>query len=321
MRLLSLLFLALTVVSHVRSTDKFETYQASSKSAPIELDDSIYADLSSKPRDYYFAVLLTALEGRYGCQLCREFQPEWDLLARSWNQGASQDVRLLFGTLDFSRGKHTFQKLMLQTAPVALLFPPTVGPAAKVEGSPFRYDFNGPVSAEHLSTWISRHIPNNPRPAIIRPVNSIRLAGYTIALLSVVTLFTIASPYILPVIQNRTLWASMCLIAILLFSSGHMFNHIRKVPYVMGDGKGGIAYFAPGYSSQLGLESQIVAATYGVLSFATIALAMKTPHIADVKAQQASVILWILVFWIMYSFLLSSFRTKNGAYPFYLPPF
>ena len=52
----------------------------------------------------------------------------------------------------------------------------------------------------------------------------------------------------------------MSLIAILLFTSGHMFNHIRKVPYVAGDGKGGIQYFAPGFQSQFGMESQILAA-------------------------------------------------------------
>lgn len=39
-----------------------------------------------------------------------------------------------------------------------------------------------------------------------------------------------------------------------------MFNHIRKVPYVAGDGKGGISYFAGGFSNQFGLETQIVAA-------------------------------------------------------------
>jgi len=39
-----------------------------------------------------------------------------------------------------------------------------------------------------------------------------------------------------------------------------MFNHIRKVPYVAGDGKGGIQYFAPGFQSQFGMESQILAA-------------------------------------------------------------
>lgn len=39
-----------------------------------------------------------------------------------------------------------------------------------------------------------------------------------------------------------------------------MFNHIRKVPYVTGDGNGGISYFAGGFQTQYGLETQIVAA-------------------------------------------------------------
>jgi len=64
----------------------------------------------------------------------------------------------------------------------------------------------------------------------------------------------------LPVIQNRNVWAAISLIAILLFTSGHMFNHIRKVPYVAGDGRGGVSYFAGGFSSQYGLETQIIAA-------------------------------------------------------------
>jgi hypothetical protein len=69
-----------------------------------------------------------------------------------------------------------------------------------------------------------------------------------------------ASPYVLPVIQNRNIWASISLVSILLFTSGHMFNHIRKVPYVAGDGKGGISYFAGGFQTQFGLETQIIAA-------------------------------------------------------------
>lgn len=34
-----------------------------------------------------------------------------------------------------------FQQLMLQTAPVLLLFPPTIGPFAKLDAEPVRYDF------------------------------------------------------------------------------------------------------------------------------------------------------------------------------------
>ena len=52
----------------------------------------------------------------------------------------------------------------------------------------------------------------------------------------------------------------MSLIAILLFTSGQMFNHIRKAPYVAGDGRGGINYFAAGFQMQFGMETQIVAA-------------------------------------------------------------
>jgi len=42
---------------------------------------------------------------------------------------------------------------------------------------------------------------------------------------------------------------------------------------------------------------------------------------ADAKNQQIAVVLWGSVMFLMYSFLLSVFRIKNGGYPFYLPPF
>lgn len=93
--------------------DKFHRYQSLSKSyLPIVLDDSTYDDLVSKPRDYHTAILLTAADSRYGCQLCRDFQPEWELLAKSWNKAAAHlTTRMLFGTLDFDNGKVVFQKV------------------------------------------------------------------------------------------------------------------------------------------------------------------------------------------------------------------
>ena len=79
-------------------------------------------------------------------------------------------------------------------------------------------------------------------------------------LMFVSTASYVAWPYVLPVIQNRNVWAAVSLIGILLFTSGHMFNQIRKVPYVAGDGRGGISYFAGGFQNQYGMETQIVAA-------------------------------------------------------------
>lgn len=91
----------------------FEQYQSQFLSSPpLKLDDAVYDDLTRTPRNYSVVVLLTALEARFGCQLCRDFQPEWDLLARSWARGDKRgESRFVLGTLDFSDGKGTFQKV------------------------------------------------------------------------------------------------------------------------------------------------------------------------------------------------------------------
>jgi oligosaccharyltransferase complex subunit gamma len=65
----------------------------------------------------------------------------------------------------------------------------------------------------------------------------------------------------------------------------------------------------------------LLSVTDGVLAFATISLALKVPRIADPKKQQVAIWVWSAIMLAMYSFLLSTFRVKNGGYPFWLPPF
>lgn len=95
------------------AADRFETFHSKAlSSTPLKLDDTLYGKLTSAPRDYTVAVLLTALESRFGCQLCREFQPEWELLSKSWIKGDKKgESRLIYGTLDFTDGKNTFQSV------------------------------------------------------------------------------------------------------------------------------------------------------------------------------------------------------------------
>ena len=108
------LVLPLAVTGAKSTPDKFKTFHTRLQSAaPLDLVDQSYDQLTGSPRDYTAAVLLTALEARYGCQICRDFQPEWDLIAKSWTKGDKNgDSRMLFGTLDFSKGKNTFQKVL-----------------------------------------------------------------------------------------------------------------------------------------------------------------------------------------------------------------
>lgn len=93
--------------------ERFKTYHSKSlSSAPVKLGDSSYRELTKTPRDYSVAVLLTAMDPRFGCQLCREFQPEWELLSRSWVNGdKAGESRIVFGTLDFSDGRDIFMSV------------------------------------------------------------------------------------------------------------------------------------------------------------------------------------------------------------------
>ena len=115
-------------------------------------------------------------------------------------------------------------------------------------------------TADPIHSWISRQLPGIPHPALVRPINYLKITVTITSILGVISLFTLAAPYILPIIQNRNLWAAVSLISVLLFTSGQMFNHIRKVPYVASDGRGGLSYFAGGFQNQFGMETQIVAA-------------------------------------------------------------
>jgi len=106
-----------TFAAKKSSTGRFDTFRA--KAAPLKLDDASYGKLTNAPRDYSVAVLLTALKPQFGCQLCRDFEPEWELLAKSWTKGDKKgESRLLFGTLDFIDGKGTFQSV--RSSPCAM---------------------------------------------------------------------------------------------------------------------------------------------------------------------------------------------------------
>ena len=260
MRLLTALTaLTLPLLTLAAPKDRFARQYA--KSLPLTITDDTFASLTKTPRDYSIAVLLTAQDPRFGCKACQDFQPEWDILGRSWQKGDKKgESRLLTGTLDFDQGKATFQDLGLQHAPVLMLYPRTVG-VGSGDAEPVRFDFTaGTQSAEAVHAWLSRHLPEGgPRPPVVRPFNYVKAVIVTTALLGLVTFFTVAAPYVWPVMQNRNLWAAVSLIAVLLFTSGQMFNHIRHTAYAGGDGKGGVSVFAGGFQNQYGLETQVVA--------------------------------------------------------------
>lgn len=116
MKLLSLvsawLFSSAALAAKKSAGSNFEAYHARAvSSTPIGIDDAGYERMTAAPRDYSVAVLLTALEDRYGCKICRDFQPEWNIIANSWQKDKQRETRTLFATLDFGNGRATFMKV------------------------------------------------------------------------------------------------------------------------------------------------------------------------------------------------------------------
>ena len=115
-RLLALLLPFIPTLTAKKATaDRFSEFHTRLlSSSPLKIDDASYNKLTEAPRDYSVVVLLTALEPRFGCELCRDFNPEWNLLAKSWVKGdRAGKSRLVFSTLDFVDGKNTFQSVRI----------------------------------------------------------------------------------------------------------------------------------------------------------------------------------------------------------------
>ncbi|GBC12835.2 oligosaccharyl transferase subunit [Rhizophagus irregularis DAOM 181602=DAOM 197198] len=248
----------------------------------IELDSSLYDEFTSKPRNYSIAILLTALDPQINCVPCKEFDPEFRLVAKDWLGSGNVPSRLYFGVLDFKNGREIYAKLNLNNAPTLFYFPPTTGQYAKEISEPDRYDFNRRgFDAESLASFLSHHlgtqVPN--------------------------------------LIQNKSVWTTFSLITIFIMISGHMWNHIRSPPYIIPqNGK----IIAPGFSSQLGIESQIVAILYGSCAFSVVTLIISVPKIEDKTKQRFGVYFWMGILVATFSVLFALFRQKNSGYPFRL---
>lgn len=305
-------------------SERFVEFQKKAlSSSPVKLDDASYKKITAAPRDYSIAVLLTAQDARYGCQMCREFGPELDLLSTQWTKGdKAGNSRVLFALLDFNDGRDTFMSLGLQTAPVLLFFQPTTGEFAVPDPDPLRYDFNsGKPSAEALHEWIVRHTPGRPHPQFKRPTDWFMMLSALVIITGVGTLIYTTWSYTWPWLSSRALWRFLVLFSVLIFTSGQMFNQIRNTPYVGQDGRGHISYIAGGFQSQFAIETQIIGVLYGALALMAIALADKVPRMGSPSSQNIAVLAYAGVMLVLYSFLLSVFRVKNGGYPFSLPPF
>ncbi|KAG0229654.1 oligosaccharyl transferase subunit ost3/OST6 [Actinomortierella wolfii] len=280
----------------------------------VELSGNIFEEVLANPRNYSMVVLFTAMSPEFNCVPCKNFDPEYRLVAKGWSKQQDK-TKLYYGVLDFTAGREIFRMFGMQSAPSALYFPATESNS----GLPVheRYDFSKHgFQAEPFANWLSQRAGTPVR--VVRPFDfvafSLKLFFLLGSLACAHLLYTRAGT----ILKGKYIWAAISLFTIFVMISGHMWNHIRKPPYTLPGRDGRSAFMAQGFQNQLGLETQVVAVIYAVLCGSVISLISSVPKMENPARQRIAVFLWMSILLVMYSVLMQLFRLKNPAYPFRL---
>ncbi|KAG0261471.1 oligosaccharyl transferase subunit ost3/OST6 [Mortierella polycephala] len=280
----------------------------------IELDANAFDQAMAKPRNYSMVVLFTAMSPEFQCVPCKNFDPEYRLVAAGWSKIPDKS-QLFFGVLDFKEGQSIFQKFNMNSAPSVLYFPATDSLASV---PPFdRYDFGkSGFQAEAFAGWLGAR--SGIQLKVQRPFDFVDFALKVLGVIGLVASVHIIYSRAGKIIRSKYLWAALSLFTIFVMISGHMWNQIRHPPYTMPGRDGRPGFIAAGFQNQFGLETQIVAIMYAVLCGGVISLISSVPRIENPAKQRIAVWIWMAVIGIMFSILIQFFRLKNPSYPFRL---
>ncbi|KAF8522288.1 dolichyl-diphosphooligosaccharide-protein glycotransferase [Hysterangium stoloniferum] len=289
---------------------------AAANNGVVKLDDESYNLLASPDRDWSSVIQLTALGGAFKCPPCKELDPIFRTLGKAWSKvNSAERDQHFFATLDFEDGKETFRKLGLASAPMVRVMPPAQGPRSPANGNfdSIVFDFgNTGFDTALLAEQLSRHTPV-PIPYRAPP-------NYALIATSAGSLIAsaVVARFILPILLSRWTWAIFSIGTSLVMVGGYMFVRIRGMPYVAGDPNGGVQLISPGFQSQYGIEVQIIAFIYGLLSLSFVVLTLLVPRQTSAARQRYGVYVWTGISLALFSVLLSVFRIKNPGYPFRL---
>lgn len=319
-KLLTLLYLALSVISGINAyTSNYKVEKLNSLYKPdtfLELDSKTFNLFTEKGRNYSILVVLTAIDPQFGCEPCVKFKDEYAALTKSYSR-SFKSGQLYFANLDFSNGRDVFMKMQLQNVPHVLFFPATEGPNAKaISGEYELYDFNNKgLKAEPLAQWLEN--VSKVKINFSRPVDYTLFIPTIISAVIFTATIIVARKTIIYFLTSKQLWCMLSLGWILIFCSGHMWNQIRGPPYQGRGDKGAPELISPSFSSQYLVETQILAALYGLCAFSFILLSVKVPQIEGEGLKRVATYVSLALFVGFYSLLLRMFNIKQGgAYPF-----
>ncbi|RCK64929.1 Dolichyl-diphosphooligosaccharide--protein glycosyltransferase subunit 3 [Candida viswanathii] len=300
----------------------------------IPLNDQNFESVLNGKRDYHIVALLTSESPNINCVLCREIGPELGIIADSWfkdhpNGLTEQEMHvededgeeqpplknIYFFKSEFLESKKLFGILKLQNIPKLFYFPPTeaLGPNNYLNEM-VEYQFFQGDHKDLMKNWFSGL--TNHHFNLYIPLNKAKLALNFVGAFVFVILTKVFSKQIKNFITSKVIWCAGSLIAVLLFTTGYMFNQIRAVPYLNERRDGTVEYFAPGQQSQFGVETQILSFIYGLLSILVIVLIKRVPEVKTDSVNLLLVVILSSFIFVMFSLLLSIFGGKAHGFPY-----
>ncbi len=285
-------------------------------SGVIRVTDKNFEQIVTGPRDHTLVLLLTASHPGFGCGLCIEYLPDFQIVGDSWATDFSDygHEGVYFAIADVSDNRETFKKLKLTSVPHVWIYTPTKEATTISEGH-ITYQLEQGDHAQNLANFLSqvvgRHFP------VHKPIRWDVVIGYASLTFLSVFIFKEHSGKVVAIITNTGLWAVIASSGIIILTSGYMYNQIRHTPFLAFDGEI-TRYFEGGFQGQFGVETQIIGLVYAVLASAFVLLCTKAKQINDSDIRNIVVISLTLVILLGYSSLVCIFHFKNGGYPYYL---
>jgi len=213
--------------------------------------------------------------------------------------------------VDFDDGSEVFQYLKLNSAPVFIHFPPKMKPKKNDFMDISRQGF----SAELVAKWI--HDRADVQIHIFRPPN---YSGFLLIVLLVTMIggLLYLKRNSLEFLYNQVVWGTFVILAILICTSGQIWNSIRGSPFLHRNPQTcQIGLFSGSSGYQFIAETYVVFLLYFGVSAGMILL-NEAPKLTGQtgKRKAMTAVLGILMVVFFFSFLLSVFRAKYQGYPY-----
>ena len=242
------------------------------------------------------------------CKFCDIIKP---IYTQVTDQLEGQADHMVYTSIDISKVPAFASRMKINSAPKIFLF--NQQDITKLGEAHF-YTFSiEHFDEEKLVKFISRYGNFSFSYTKTIPVKKLFLGLLTV--FGVMIAGAIAWPFINKLLGNRKIWMAFTVGAVLVFTSGHLFVQMRSMPEHGRNQDGSKQMIAPGFQSQYGYESRLVAMLYFSFSFALtgmtyLAFKLKNPTMQRIAFYGfASILIYVFIT------LIDVFKVKNGGYP------